>query len=235
MLRAKERIPAIRPQNVKYDGRYTVPTFQEVIDLSKRLTKRLKRPIGIYPETKHPTYFKKIGLPLEPKLVRILKKNKLTGRKAKVFVQSFETAGLRRLNRQIDVPLVALMGGKDEKPADRPGTTYGKLMTPSGLKGLAKFADGIGPSKDAIIPLDASGRSAKPTALVRNAHKAGLLVHPYTFRRENAFLPLELRSSSVPAAPGRLTAEIARYLKLGVDGFFTDNPDLGRKAIRAAR
>ena len=234
-LRAKERIPAVRPQNVKYDGRYRVPTFQEVIDLSKRLTKRLKRPIGIYPETKHPTYFKKLGLPLEPKLVRILKKNKLADRKAKVFVQSFETTGLRQLNRQLDVPLVALLGAKDEKPADRPGTTYGKLMTPSGLKGLAKFVDGIGPSKDSIIPLDAAGRSAKPTTLVRDAHKAGLLVHPYTFRRENAFLPVELRSSADLNAPGRLTDEIARYLKLGVDGFFTDNPDLGRKAIRAAR
>jgi glycerophosphoryl diester phosphodiesterase len=232
-LRAKERIPAIRPQNVKYDGRYQVPTFQEVIDLSKRLTKRLKRPIGIYPETKHPTYFKGLGLALEPKLVKILKRNKLDGRKAKVFVQSFETAGLRQLNRQIDVPLVALLGGPDEKPGDNLGTTYGKLSTAKGLKGLAKFADGVGPSKDAIFPLDANGRSKPATSFVRDAHKAGLLVHPYTFRRENVFLPLELRSSADPNQPGNLVGEITKYLKAGVDGFFTDNPDLGRKAVRA--
>ncbi len=134
--------------------------------------------------------------------MKILKKNKLADRKAKVFVQSFETAGLRQLNRQIDVPLVALLGAKDEKPADRPGTTYGKLMTPSGLKGLARFVDGIGPSKDSIIPLDASGRSAKPTTLVRDAHKAGLLVHPYTFRRENVFLPRRAALVGRPERPG---------------------------------
>ncbi len=99
----------------------------------------------------------------------------------------------------------------------------------------SRYAEGAGPSKDYIVPRDAAGSSLPPTTFVRDAHRAHLQVHPYTFRAENSFLPLELRSSATVNAPGRLTDEIAMYLKLGVDGFFTDNPDLGRKAIRAAR
>ena len=105
-LRAKERIPAIRQRNTIYDGRYEVPTFQEVMDLTRRLSRELRRPIGIYPETKHPTYFRSIGLPLEEPLVKALRRNKLDGRKDRVFVQSFEIRNLERLNREIDTPLV---------------------------------------------------------------------------------------------------------------------------------
>ena len=115
-LRAKERIPELRPRNTLYNGRYQVPTFQEVIDLSRRLSKELGRPIGIYPETKHPTYFRSIGLPLEKPLVRTLRRNDLDGRKAKVFVQSFEVSNLKALDRKIDAPLVQLLSGRGSRP-----------------------------------------------------------------------------------------------------------------------
>src|SRR5829696_286594 len=105
-LHAKERIPAIRQRNTLYDRRYHIPTFQQVIDVSKQLSRELHRTIGIYPETKHPTYFDSRGLSLEEPLVRALTRAGLNGPMAPVFVQSFETANLKELNRQLKVPLI---------------------------------------------------------------------------------------------------------------------------------
>jgi glycerophosphoryl diester phosphodiesterase len=230
-LRARERIPGIRPRNTAYDGRYGVPSFQEVVDLTRRLSRELGREIGLYPETKHPTYFRSIGLPLEEPLVRALTRNGLNRPNAPVFVQSFETGNLRALDRVLRVPLVQLLSSPGATPVgdDR---TYAQLATPEGLADIATYADGVGPSKDYIVPR-VGGASGTPTSFVDDAHAAGLLVHPYTFRRENAFLPLELRSSSDPAGIGDLAAEIEQFLELGVDGFFTDNPDIGRAAVDA--
>jgi glycerophosphoryl diester phosphodiesterase len=228
-LRAKERIPDIRQHNTLYDGRYPIPTFQEVIDLAAELSDELGREIGLYPETKHPTYFGSIGLPLEPPLVRALRENDLDGADAKVFVQSFETRNLRRLNRQIDTPLVQLLDAKARQPWDvvaAGGTrTYGDLATPDGLARIAAYADGVGPSKDYIVPRDADGRSQAPTSFIDDAHDAGLQVHPYTFRNENTFLPLELRRGTNPTAYGDAFGEYAQFFALGVDGLFSDNPD----------
>ncbi len=233
-LRAKERLPEVRRRNTIYDGRYRVPTFQEVIDLTKRLSRELHRKIGIYPETKHPTYFRSEGLALEGPLVRTLRANDLDGRKAKVFVQSFETRNLKALNKRIDVPLVALLDAPTKKPADRTGrgTTYADLATAGGLSRIAEFADGVGPSKDYVIPRDAAGRSKAPTSFVRDAHRAGLLVHPYTFRPENQFLPAELRSSADPNAYGNLFKELDMFFAAGVDGVFTDTPDIAVETLR---
>jgi glycerophosphoryl diester phosphodiesterase len=233
-LRAVERIPALRPRNTRYNGFYEVPTFQEVIDLTKRLSKELGRPIGIYPETKHPSYFREIGLPLEEPLVRTLKRNGLNSRRAEVFVQSFEVGNLRMLDRELRVPLVQLLGAPAQRPwdfvvSDDP-RTYADMATPEGLREIANYADGVGPSKDYIVPRDAAGNSLPPTSFVRDAHRAGLLVHPYTFRNENNFLPLELRSSSDPAAYGNAAAEYEQFFGLGVDGLFSDNADT---AVRA--
>jgi glycerophosphoryl diester phosphodiesterase len=228
-LRAKERIPDIRQHNTLYDGRYPIPTFQEVIDLAAALSDELGREIGLYPETKHPTYFGSIGLPLEPPLVRALRENDLDGADAKVFVQSFETRNLRRLNRQIETPLVQLLDAKTRRPWDvvaAGGTrTYGDLATPEGLVRIATYADGVGPSKDYIVPRDADGCSQAPTSFIDDAHDAGLQVHPYTFRNENTFLPLELRRGTDPTAYGDAFAEYAQFFALGVDGLFSDNPD----------
>jgi glycerophosphoryl diester phosphodiesterase len=229
-LRAKERIPDLRPQNTKYDGRFEIPTLQEVIDLRARLSRRLHREIGIYPETKHPTYFRELGLPLEPRLVWALTRNDLNRRGAPVFVQSFEVGNLRAMQRFLRVPLVQLFGAKTARPYDfvvaGDPRTYADLATPAGLEWVSGYADGAGPSKDYIVPRDATGRSLEPTTFVDDAHAAGLQVHPYTFRAENAFLPLELRSSEVPSEYGDFAAEVRQFFDLGVDGLFTDNPDL---------
>jgi glycerophosphoryl diester phosphodiesterase len=208
-LRAKERIPELRPRNTLYDGRYEIPTFQEVVDLAKRLK------VGIYPETKHPTYFRTIGLPLEKPLLRTLKRFR-----GPVFIQSFEVGKLKALDRETDAPLVQLLGARTARPVgwDR---TYAEMATPAGLNEIAKYADGVGPSKDYVAG----------TTFVRDAHEAGLVVHPYTFRNENAFLPPDLRSSADPAAYGNAFAEYERYFALGVDGVFTDNADTAVEAL----
>jgi glycerophosphoryl diester phosphodiesterase len=228
-LRAKERIPALRPRNTVYDGLFEVPTFQEVVDLTKHLSRELGRPIGIYPETKHPTYFREIGLPLEEPLVRLLNRNGLNRKGAKVFVQSFEVGNLKALDEDLSVPLVQLLGAPSARPYDFTVSgdprTYADMATPGGLSDIARYADGVGPSKDYIVPRDAAGSSLPPTSFVDDAHGAGLLVHPYTFRNENTFLPLELRSSTDPAAYGDARSEYEQFFDLGVDGLFSDNAD----------
>ena len=233
-LRAKERIPHIRQRNTIYDGRFEVPTFQEVIDLARAAVgASCGRPIGIYPETKHPTYFRSIGLPLEEPLVRALDDNELNERGAHVFVQSFEVANLQALDRELDVPLVQLLGA----PA-APVRLHGRRRHPDvrrprhagGARGDRRYADAVGPSKDYIVPRDADGRSLPPTSFVDDAHDAGLAVHPYTFRNENRFLPLELRSSADPTAYGNALAEYEQFYALGVDGLFTDNSDTAVEA-----
>jgi glycerophosphoryl diester phosphodiesterase len=228
-LRAVERIPQLRQRNTVYNGRYEVPTFQEVIDLSKRLSRELRRDIGIYPETKHPTYFRKMGLELEPKLVEALTRNGLNRPNAKVFVQSFEVSNLKALKGELRVPLIQLTSASGA-PFDFTDSgdprKYADLLTPVGLREVASYAHGIGPAKDQVIPRDTAGNLAAPTALVGDAHAAGLKVHPYTFRAENNFLPVNLRSSANPAEYGNLFGELSAFWAAGVDGVFTDNPDL---------
>ncbi|MCA1655171.1 MAG: glycerophosphodiester phosphodiesterase [Pseudonocardiaceae bacterium] len=228
-LRAKERIPAIRQHNTIYDGRYQVPTFQEVIDLAKRLSRELRRDIGIYPETKHSTYFRKQGKALEPRLVEALNRNGLNRPGAKVYVQSFEVSNLIELRRALRVPLVQLTSATGQ-PYDFVDSgdprTYADLVSPAGLRDVAKYAKGLGPEKGQVIPRDAAGFLTTPTTLVRDAHRAGLVVHPYTFRAENTFLPADFRSSAIPAEYGDLFAELAAFRATGIDGLFTDNTDV---------
>ncbi|GAB3823684.1 glycerophosphodiester phosphodiesterase [Kribbella italica] len=228
-LRATERIPAIRQHNTVFNGRYQIPTLQEVIDLTKRLSRELDRPIGIYPETKHPTYFQLQGLALEPELVKVLNRNGLNRSDAKVYVQSFEVANLKALDKQLRVPLVQLtssVGAPYDFVVAGDKRTYADVVSARGLRDVARYADGVGPSKDQVIPVDATGKLGTPTPLVRDAHKAGLVVHPYTFRVENSFLPPNLRSSTVASDSGNLFAEIAAYRKAGIDGLFSDNADI---------
>jgi glycerophosphoryl diester phosphodiesterase len=226
-LRAKERLPDLRPANTAFDGLYQVPTFQEVVDLAKRAG------VGIYPETKHPTYFDSIGLSLEEPLLATLRANGLTGRRAKVFIQSFETANLKELHARTRLPLVQLIEATgrpyDFVVAGDP-RTYADLITPAGLAEIATYADGVGPNKDLIVPRDSAGNLQEPTSLVRDAHRAGLVVHPWTFRRENNFLPLDFRQGNPASpeflrAPGDLPGELRLFFRLGVDGVFSDNAD----------
>ena len=237
-LRARERIPAIRPANAAYNGQFEIPTFQEIIDLAKSKSIEKGRLIGIYPETKHPTYFKSINLPLEKRLIDALALNGWNSKDAPVFIQSFEVANLKELRGMTTVRIVQLLSSSG-RPYDfvaAGGTetrTYAELITPAGLKEVATYADYIGPSKDMVIPL-VNGNLGTPTALVRNAKAAGLSVHIYTLRPENNFLPTNLKMAPITniALRGDSITEIQTFLKAGVDGFFTDDSVVGRQAIQ---
>jgi glycerophosphoryl diester phosphodiesterase len=230
-LRAKERLPDIRQHNTLYDGLFEVPTFAEVLELRKRLSAELRREIGIYPETKHPTYFQKAGLPLEQRVVDALTRAGLNRRGAPVFVQSFEVTNLGQLRalglRTNAVQLLSATGAPFDTVAAGKGPTYADLVTPAGLRGIAAYAQGIGPDKIQVIPRNADGTLGAPTTLVADAHAAGLLVHPYTFRAENTFLPVDYRRGTNPTDYGRAIDEQVTYLKTGLDGLFTDQADIG--------
>ena len=234
-LRAVERIPAIRPGNVQYNGQFEVPTLQEVIDLVKRKEVATGRTIGIIPETKHPTYFDGIGLSLEEPLLATLNANGYNGAADQVIIQSFEVGNLVALSQITDIRLVQLTGGANSRPWDFVASgdtrTYGQLLTAEGLDFINDYASLIGPDKGSIIPRDAAGNLLAPTDLVDLAHAAGLLVTPYTFRPENAFLPLQYRIGTNPAAYGDWEGELRAFLATGIDGFFIDAPDLGRAVV----
>ncbi|WP_372667296.1 glycerophosphodiester phosphodiesterase [Amycolatopsis kentuckyensis] len=235
-LRAVERIPQNRPHNTLYNGRYQIATFQEVLDLTKRLGTELHRTLGTYPEVKHSTFFASIGNPTEPKLVTALKRNGLDRPDAPAIIQSFEVSNLIELHKQVRTPLLQLTsatGAPADFVAKGDPRTYKDIVTPQGLRDIAKYAKYLGPEKGQIIPLDAAGNLTSPTALVADAHKAGLKVQPYTFRNENPFLPANLRSSAEPDAYGDVFTEEAAFLKAGVDGFFADQPDTALESLHA--
>ncbi|MGB9377734.1 MAG: glycerophosphodiester phosphodiesterase [Mycobacteriales bacterium] len=236
-LRAVERLPSVRQENTIFNGRYEVPTLDEVIALARRESATYHRHIGIAPETKHPTYFDSIGLSLEEPLVHALRENGLDNAESGVYLQSFEEANLRELHRhfRLKVHLVQLTSaGPTARPYDHVATgdpqTYAQMTTPVGLKEISTYADWLGPDKTQIFPRDAAGNTGAPTSLVSDAHAAGLEVVPYTFRAENQFLPLQYRSSADPNAFGDLFAELHDLFRAGIDGFFTDQSDIGYAA-----
>lgn len=233
-LRATERIPSVRPQNTAFDGMFEIPTLQEVIDLARSSRTCGHRRVGIYPETKHPSYFDSIGLSMEEELVRILHANRYRGRGAPVLIQSFEVGNLEDLDRMTRLPLVQLINCSgqpwDFTVAGDP-RTYADMVSPAGLDDIGRYADGIGACKHVLIPLDAAGNLGDPTPVIGDAHDRGLLVHGWTFRAENQFLPTDLRSGPDPNAFGDMAAEVQAFVAAGMDGFFTDHPDLGAAAV----
>lgn len=247
-LRAVERLGDLRPANREHDGRHLVPTFAEILELRARLSVELGRPVGIYPETKHPSHFRALGLPLEEPLVDQLRAAGLDSPDAPVNLQSFELGALVRMRQELGcrAPQILLLEGWEVPPHDlrtpagrsvlpglaEVGASVRELIGPAGLEVLAPVVDGLGPDKTMVLPWGADGALGAPTSLVRDAHAHGLLVHPWTFRAENAFLPPALRVGEDPAGHGRLGEEIAEHLQAGVDGIFTDHPDLAVAALR---
>ncbi|MBR0560011.1 glycerophosphodiester phosphodiesterase family protein [Neokomagataea anthophila] len=240
-LRARERLATLRPQNTRYNDRFAIPTFEEMIELVSAEASATGKTFGIIPEIKHSTFFHSIGLDPETEFLRIIAAHEYT-RQAPLELQSFETANLAKIRSQVlainpQARLMFLMDDRNAVPADVAAagkkTTFGDFMTPSGLQEIRRFADVIGPSNVDIIPRDAQGAWLAPSSLITDAHNAGLLVHSYTARPENIFLPKQLRGPGGPAArnPEGMIAELRRYLDLGLDGFFTDDPAIGRLAL----
>ena len=231
-LRARERLPSLRQKNAQYDGRFEVPTFAEVLALRERLSTELHRVVGVYPEMKHPTHFRSIGLDLESPLVAQVRAAGLDKRTAPIFIQSFELSSLANLRQQfgVDSRLVFLTsagGAPYDLASGGDPATYADLTTATGLRFLSGIVNGIGPDKGQIIPREAGGALATTaTTLVDDAHAAGLKVHAYTFRAENAFLPDDYRVGTDARTFGRAIDEQQRFLQTGIDGFFTDQADV---------
>jgi glycerophosphoryl diester phosphodiesterase len=226
-LRAVERLAQVRQHNTLYNGLFTIPTLEEILDLRARLSRQLEREIGVYPETKHPTFFRAAGLPLEAPLVRALRRYGLDRADAPVFVQSFEAGNLRLLHDGygLRIPKIFLTGVAGNPFGDP--RSYADYLTPSGLRELSTFVAGLGPDKDQVIARDADGTLGTPSTLVSNAHAAGLVLHPYTFRAESQFLPTNYRVGTDPNGYGRAIDEQLAFLREGVDGLFTDQADIG--------
>jgi len=239
-LRAIERLGPVRPESQSYNGQFQLLTFDEVIDFVAAEAAARGRSIGLVPELKHSTYHAGIGLPLEGRFVETLAAYAYT-RTAPVQVQSFEIANLRALRAKLGKPanlkLIQLVGEGAIVPADviKAGgkLTFADMITPAGLREMATYADVLSPPTRAVIPLGPDGRLAAPTSLIADAHAAGLQVVTWTFRPENRFLAADFRSADGENArnPVGSIAEIRHYVATGIDGFFTDDPALGRAAV----
>lgn len=252
-LEELRRLRAIQPRpdrSKEFDGQFLIPTLDEIIELAQRESKRLNRPIGIYPETKHPSWHCAIGLPLEEALLGALEKAGWNHRDAPVFIQSFESGNLRWLRSLTHVKLIQLVGGTGSNadgsvimppPFEQPGCQrypvgtlpddYGSAKT---FDSIAAYADGVGPWKRFLIgaredgregPGESTRKSVAPSRFVGLAHTAGLLVHPWTFRNETMHLLVDYA--------GNPQHEYQQFLELGIDGVFSDFPDTARAAIDA--
>ncbi|WP_286260375.1 glycerophosphodiester phosphodiesterase [Streptomyces graminofaciens] len=230
-LRAKERIPGTRQRNTLYDGRWEIPTFEEVLRWADKEGRKRGKQVWLHIETKHPTYFRKLGLGLEEPLAKLLRKYGRHKKNSPVFLQSFEPSSIQRLDRLVDSPGVVLLSGAATRPYDfveaGDPRTVADLIKPEGLAWIASFAQGIGPTLDLIIPRDASGNLTTPTTLVADAHAEDLILHPYTMRNENSFLPANFRKGTDANAYGDAFGAFKVYFETGIDGIFTDNADTG--------
>lgn len=254
-LKTLGAVQAFPDRDQSFNGRFRIPTFDEVIDLAQRKSRELGRPIGVYPETKHPTYHRALGLPLEDRLLQALARHGWNHRNAPVFIQSFEPGSLKTLRARTSVRLVQLVDADDvnldgsvalDKPYDRPydwtvagdPRLFKDMLTPAGLAEVRTYADGIGPWKVYLMSSSGTDRNGDgkaddvngdgqvneadrtllpPTEVVANAHKLGLLVHPYTFRNEAKRLASNYQGNPVK--------EYLKFYELGVDGLFTDFAD----------
>jgi len=227
-LRARERLPDLRTANKRFDGLYPIPTFEEIVQLVRAKEAESSRRIGLYPETKHPSYFAGLGLPHQAPLLDLLSRYGYQTEADPVFIQSFEVGNLKAIRATSRLRLIQLVdveGG----PADLPGTSYADMLTVQGLTDVAAYADGIGPSAALVIAPEGA------TALVGRAHDAGLQVHVWTMRMENSFLPPQYQRLDDPHGLGDFTGYVRAIAATGVDGLFSDFPGQARAALTPAR
>ena len=210
-LRANERLEF---RSHAYDGQFQIPTFEEVLDLAAEQSRETGRTISVYPETKHPTYFRSISLPIEEPMLASLKTRGMTTKTSPVFIQSFEASSLQRMRPLTGARLVMLVSN--------PAT-----VTAAKLAEMKAYADGVGAEKRLVIPVDKDGKTQTPTTLIADAHAAGLFVHIWTLRKEAQFLPASYA--------GDMAAEVRQFVSLGVDGMFTDFPDVAAGVIKQKR
>ncbi len=228
-LRARERLPQLRPANTAWDGQEAIPTFEEVVAIANAAG------VGVYPEMKHPSHFASVGLPFEGRMAAALKAAGLNSKSAKVFVQCFEVGPLKTIRSLTKARLVQLIDSEGS-PADVLSLKYADMVTADGLRAIAAYADGVGPDKGMIAPTDGKVL-LPPTDLVANAHKVGLKVHPWTVRAENYFLPATLQRGDAGPTRAREHGDVAAMFKAlydaGVDGLFSDFPGLAVEARKA--
>lgn len=232
-LKTRERLPLLRPASAAYDGIDEVLTFEEVLDIAEIASARTGRTIPVAPELKHPSHFQSLGLDIEEAFIAAVERRGLNRKDSPLLVQCFEVGPLERLSKRIGTPLLQLMqvqGG----PADRHDLTYAQMAEPEGLKAIARYATSIGVQDTMILPRDHRGATLPATALVKDAHDAGLEVVVWTFRAENTFLPLGHRSNESPSDHGDLTGYLKRFYDLGVDAVFSDFPTVAVAARSTA-
>lgn len=223
-LRAKERIPSLRPANARFDGLYQVPTLAEIVKLVRAKEAATGRRIGLYPELKHPTFLlQNAGIDMVDLLLRDLRDLGITPADP-VFIQSFEIAPLQRLRQRGGGFRLVQLVAPGEGPADEPAMRYAEMVTPTGLAEVAKYADALGAHIALVLNPDGT-----PTSLIGDAKAAGLAVHAWTVRPENDFLPAMLRAGTDPKGRGCGDVKLAALLKAaGVAGVFSDGPLKGR-------
>ncbi|NAS24755.1 glycerophosphodiester phosphodiesterase [Herbidospora sp. NEAU-GS84] len=228
-LRATERIPDLRPNNAAFNGLAEIPTLEEVIQLAQR------HEVGIYPETKHPTYFDSIGLSLEEPLLDVLDRYGWRRSGDPVIIQSFEVGNLKALRPKTKLKLAQLIDAAG-KPFDTATLTYDQMVTREGLREIRTYANGIGVNTRRILPVGPDNRTLPPTTLVRDAHREDLVVHAWTLRNENAQLPADYQfgnpaSPAFPRAVGNVMGFAAALFEQEIDGIFADDPSMPRAVL----
>lgn len=227
-LRARERLPDLRTANKRFDGLYPIPTFEEIVQLVRAKEAESSRRIGLYPETKHPSYFAGLGLSHQAPLLDLLSRYGYQTEADPVFIQSFEVGNLKAIRATSRLRLIQLVDAEGG-PADLPGTSYADMLAVQGLTDVAAYADGIGPSAALVIAPEGA------TVLVGRAHDAGLQVHVWTMRMENSFLPPQYQRLDDPQGLGDFTGYVRAIAATGVDGLFSDFPGQARAAVTPAR
>jgi len=223
-LRARERLPQLRSANSRFDGLYQIPTFEEILQLVRAKEAETGRRIGLYPETKHPSYFAGIGLAHQAPLLALLSKYGYQTEADPVFIQSFEVENLKAIRAVSRLRLIQLVDSQGG-PADEPGTSYADMLTIEGLKQVADYADGIGPAAAMVLAPEGA------TGLVGRAHDAGLQVHVWTLRMENSFLPAAFQRPDDPQGRGDFAGYVQAIAHAGVDALFSDFPKQARAAL----